>query len=139
VCSIWLGTVSLQPLSAPSGRGTIAGSVFASNGQPLDGATVVVTDASGLVHTRTSGTNCDGNPIGGAAPTGFYCVADSTGDRVGTPGPLAGGGSNDGLGLPIGPASIVVVNNTLVGCPAPPAPATSNAGATCALLPAHVS
>jgi len=70
ICLISFGTVNLQPLSAPAGRGTIAGSVFASNGQPLDGATIVLTDASGLVHTRTSGTNCDRAPIGGAAPTG---------------------------------------------------------------------
>jgi len=107
VCLISIGTVNLVPLSAPAGRGTIAGSIFGSNGSPLDGATVAVIDASGLTHTRISGTRCDGSPVGGAVPTGFYCVEDSTGDKPTTPaatppngGPLPSpfGFVDDGLG-----------------------------------------
>jgi hypothetical protein len=125
VCLISIGTVNLVPLSAPAGRGTIAGSIFGSNGLPLDGATVVVSDASGLVHTRISGTRCDGTPIGGAVPTGFYCVEDSTGDRPNAPvqappagGPLSSpfGFVDDSLGLPVGPATVTVVNNTASNC-----------------------
>ena len=124
ICLISLGTINLRPLSAPAGRGTIAGSIFGSNGQPLDGAAVVLTDASGLVHTRISGSNCDGLAIGGAVPTGFYCFADAKGD---IPGTLF---TNDSLGLPVGPATITVVYDAPANCGTAAAPSVA-AGTVC--------
>jgi hypothetical protein len=126
-CLISLGTFQLQPLAAPAQRGVVAGSVFSSTGQPQDGGIVVLIDASGQVHTRISGTDCAGAPLPG---TGFYCFSSArpaipTGQTqfppAGQPpspnvGPsLTGNGTPripdafDGLGLPIGPATIGVV------------------------------
>src|SRR5581483_6693786 len=139
-------------------------SIFAPTGQPLDGATVVLTDASGLVHTRISGTDCDGNIIAtvGAPPTGFYCFADSQGDKpvapaiaptkAGSPTASPNGFANDSLGLPVGPATVTVVYNagssplaTLTNCPPPPSsggaiPSVPGApGTICGMLPATVT
>src|SRR5581483_2110129 len=130
ICLISLGTVILQPLSAPLGRATLAGSIFGSNGRPLDGASLVLIDSSGHSHTRVSGTDCDGHPIGGVA-TGFYCVQDSTGDT-------AGSFVNDALGLPTGSAKLAVVNNTLVNC-SPAIGPPGAPGTTCGVVPAFAS
>lgn len=125
-CLISLGTFQLQPLAAPAQRGVVAGSVFTSTGQPLDGAIVVLIDASGQVHTRISGTDCAGGALPG---TGFYCFSSSrpalpTGQVqfgvLQAPSPnlgpsLTANGTPvipdafDGLGLPVGPATIGVV------------------------------
>jgi len=170
ICLISMGTINLTPLSASAGRGTIAGSVFAPNGQPLDGAVVVLTDASGLVHTRISGTDCDGRLVAplGSPPTGFYCFADSVGDKpnppVSSPPGLVVGAAtqaaptaspngfvNDSLGLPVGPATVTVVYdvgaNALAvfnNCPPPPSgaalPTTPGApGSICGTLPNTVT
>jgi hypothetical protein len=143
-CLVSLGTFQLQPLAAPAQRGVVAGSVFTSTGQPLDGAVVVLADASGQVHTRISGTDCGGAPLPG---TGFYCFSSSRAgaiiaapntppapfpspnqgavlDANGRPVPEA----FDGLGLPIGPATIGVVNNQPVNCPPAGAPANAACG-----------
>ncbi len=143
-CLISLGTFQLQPLAAPAQRGVVAGSVFTSTGQPLDGAVVVLVDASGQVHTRISGTDCGGAALPG---TGFYCFSSSRSGALvpaaGTPGapfpspnlgavldangrPVAT--AFDGLGLPVGPATIGVVNNQAVNCPPAGAPPNAACG-----------
>ena len=147
-CLISLGTFQLQPLAAPAQRGVVAGSVFTSTGQPLDGSVVVLVDASGQVHTRRSGTDCAGAPLPG---TGFYCFSSSrAGALVGNPvtgsqipgfpfpspnqGAVLDANGNpvasafDGLGLPVGPATIGVVNNQPVNCPPAGAPANAACG-----------
>jgi hypothetical protein len=157
VCLISMGTVNMTPLSASAGRGTIAGSIFAPNGQPLDGAIVVATDASGIVHTRISGTDCDGRLVApiGSPPTGFYCFSESQGDKPSAPAlapptfaPLPAGApaaagvapvsspngfANDSLGLPVGPATVTVVYdvgvNPLATFTNCPPPPTAGGGA----------
>jgi hypothetical protein len=142
-CLISLGTIQLQPLAAPAGRGVVSGTVFGTNGQPLDGAAVVLIDAAGNVHTRISGTDCNGVllNVGGlvSLQTGFYCFSDSTPELYPRPTAIPAGAlstifQNDGLGLPVGPARIVVINNTPANCVAGGGPGTA-----CGFLPAFVS
>jgi hypothetical protein len=125
-CLISIGQQSLQPLAAVAGRGTVAGSLFGSDGRPLDNATLTLKDISGNVHTRVSGSNCINGNVVSLPGTGFFCFDDSS--------PTV----EDGTGLPVGPAIITVVNNTPANCGI--APVTSvGPGAVCGFLPATVT
>jgi hypothetical protein len=88
---------------------------------------VILTDTSGSVHTRVSGTTCAAEAAVSNPGTGFFCFADS--DPLNSP-------ANDGLGLPVGPAAMAVLSNGVLNC----GPSGSvAAGLPCGYFPATVT